>query len=278
MLIPRRTSQIFYLVLFLGIALMNVACSSILGGIQPTPPTGSPAPARVVTSLPPSTPTLRVTLTPTITPTPTMTATPTPDPSCAAGSLADTRVNRDLDLLYQPDGTSIGAPKVTKGRCVILFGKDDRKESTKRWFRVLWADYVGWVPADATDFAEKKLDSLRTPPPCARPRATSNGLASEWRSNYDGQVVVVIDLYRSRMGADYPLSTFQVKVNGAPIAGKDRMVSTRGQFLMRGTPLGTNVKQGDRIGFTLRTTSQDQVKLFATFFAVPSGCNFDDRQ
>lgn len=273
--IVRFERKAFFPSLFLTIVWLCVGCSTSSAPRQTSPASTSPGP--VNTPIPRFTPTSTLTPTPKFTPTPTITPSPTPDPSCISGSLADTPVTKDVALLYQPDGKPVGAPPVTKGRCVVLFGKDDGKDPTNKWYRVLWADFAGWIRANATNFPASKLSELRAPPPCAKPRSITQGLKTEWTSDYSGRVVVVIDLYRAKMGTDYPTSTFQIKVNGAPVAGKDRVVASRGQFLMRSTPIGVNVKQGDRIGFTLRTSSQETVKLFVTYFAVPDGCSFDDK-
>lgn len=193
-------------------------------------------------------------------------------PQILKHSLPDTQVIADVPLLYQPDSLAIAPNKIPRGATVILLGRDE----SQAWYRVYWEGYFGWIPTKVTDFPPSKAIESRAPPPCAKPRSYRRGLDSEWNSSSEGQVAVVIDLYRSTFGDEFPRSTLQIKVNGVAVQGKERMISSKGEFLTRGAVIPVGVKKQDRIGFQLLTPSSEQVKLFATIFSVPDGCSFKE--
>lgn len=115
---------------------------------------------------------------------------------------------------------------------------------------------------------------MRAPPQCAQPRATVKGLSNQWTSDKSGQFVTVIDLYRPEWGQEV-VSTLQIKLNGTPIRGKDRVIKSAGQFLMRGSAFAFIARDGDRISFGFLREGPASVDLFATVFYVPDGCEWD---
>ncbi len=233
----------------------------------------SPFSTPSVPSTSPTTTRAQLTSTPTPTPLPTRTLTPTVAPFSP-----DLRVQviSDTALLYQPDGSPLMPSKILRGSRVVLFGRDEQN----LWYRVLFIDSsgldnIGWVQAQTIDYPTSKLMTvLRAPPLCAKGRAVSRGLNSEWISDYAGRIAVVIDLNRSSFGRDFPSSKLQIRLDGSVVAGKDLAVSTRGNFLLRGAVIPVDVRKGQRVGPVLQTTSQEPLREFVTYYSVPDGCTF----
>lgn len=203
---------------------------------------------------------------PTRTPIPP-TATPTRrafDPDVRVRLLSNTA------LLYQPDGNPIAAQEIPGGSEIVLFGKDDKG----KWYRVMWEDQIGWVPASVVDFPATKATLLRAPPPCSKGLAVTQGLGTMWTSTYSGDVAIVIDLYRASFGNDYPQSKIQINVNGNLMPGKERTISTRGKRLLSGAVIPAILKKGQTVAPILQTSSREPLKQIVTYYSVPAGCTF----
>lgn len=245
--------------------LVSAGCSSdnpSNNNTQPSAQTSSNVTQSAATKLPPT----RTLVPHTPTPVP-----PSPTPTLRAFD-PDVRVQlkSSTALLYQPDSNPVSPREIPAGTEVVLFGKDDKGQ----WYRVLWSDMVGWVPAQIVDFPATKATLLRAPPPCSKGLAVTQGLGAEWASTYSGDVAIVVDLYRASFGKDYPPSKLQIRVNGNIVPGKERAISTRGKRLLSGAVIPVALKKGQRVSPVLQTSSQEPLQQFVTYFSAPAGCAF----
>jgi ABC-type multidrug transport system ATPase subunit len=212
-----------------------------------------------------------------ISPEPTATATFSPTPA-ALSPLPEGQVQTDTQLQYGPEHTDSSIASVPPGVSFVLLGKD-RSEG---WYRVKLRDHnlVGWLRADMTNLIPRLANAVAAPPKCAKPRTFLQGKRDSslvmWKSDVDGSVAAVVDLYREQAGEQFPRVELQFKVNGSVVKSIP-IPATRQSFLLRGTTVDANVRAGDSLEFFLRGTPADQEipSFFATVFFVPDGCSFE---
>lgn len=177
-------------------------------------------------------------------------------------------------------GELIVQAEIPAGEAVYVMGRN----GTSSHLRVVWSTGVGWVPVSFTDYHGKRdrLESLpvftREPPRCAVPLTTQFALSSEWTSDRQQRIAVVVDLFRSRYG-DFPSSYLSLTVNGKTIESTRRQIVERGQFSLKDVvfSLPGYVQQGDTVGYLLETTSAEPLTFMATIFSVPDGCVWDTK-
>lgn len=235
-------------------------------------------------TLPPATSISTVRPTTTLVPTPKPLPTPTPIPTRnvdgAFPLISNTALKADVALRHRPNGAAL-SPTISRGQSVALLGKA-QGDKGQWWYRVIWAnnqkDFIGWIAADSTNFPQDKLADLRPPPVCARYLGITQNFDG-WQNTKEQAIVVLADLYRLNPQGDFPVSTLLITIDGQEQTKSSRpIVSTRGQFLLgRGTAvnIGT-IKATSKIGFLLKTPSKENITLFATIFAVPDGCEFEN--
>lgn len=170
--------------------------------------------------------------------------------------------------------------EIPDGDTVYVMGKN----ATGSHLRVVWHTGVGWIPVSFTNYnADKeKMQSLpvfkREPPSCAEPLATQFSLNSDWSNVGDQRrrIAVVIDLFRSKFG-DFPTSYLSLTINGKEVASSRRQIVERGQFTLKDVvfTLPNYVYGGDRIGYLLDTSSDEQLAFMATIFNIPENCVWD---
>lgn len=207
-------------------------------------------------------------------PSPTATFSPTPR---ALHSLPEGQIQAKTQLQYGPEHVEHPIASVPKGISFILLGKD----SSEGWYRVKLQgqNLVGWVRADMTDLQSRLANVVAAPPKCAKPRISLQGKQGSslatWKSDVDGAVAAVVDLYREQAGEQFPRVELQLKVNGNVVKSIP-IPATRQSFLLRGATMDAKVRAGDSLEFFLKgiPAGQEVPSFFVTIFLVPDRCNF----
>jgi len=207
-------------------------------------------------------------------PSPTATFSPTPR---ALHSLPEGQIQAKTQLQYGPEHVEHPIASVPKGISFILLGKD----SSEGWYRVKLQgqNLVGWVRADMTDLQSRLANVVAAPPKCAKPRISLQGKQGSslatWKSDVDGAVAAVVDLYREQAGEQFPRVELQLKVNGNMVKSAP-IPATRQSFLLRGATMDAKVRAGDSLEFFLKgiPAGQEVPRFFVTIFFVPDRCNF----
>lgn len=204
-----------------------------------------------------------------------------PPPFLFGGARPSSLVLNDVDLLSQPPLTSDANPmliqRIPQGAYVVVLDLD---EQTQTYFRLIWPcgqyTFVGWADATAIRHSARRTDPKPAPPGCAQPLLTVDLLQDVWISTVDGRIAVVADLYRDSGGTEFPLSFYYLSRNGRELRDKERRFHTAGPFLINGVVLGADVRIGNAIGFTVITSSLEQLHFFGTVYQVPDGCDFGE--
>ncbi|MCS6871839.1 MAG: hypothetical protein NZ571_10315 [Anaerolineae bacterium] len=201
------------------------------------------------------------------------------------GARPESLVLRDVDLLSQPTFTSdtraMKLVTIPKGARVVVFDIDNViKDRNSKWFRVLWAcdsfAFAGWVPVSAVRLPPIRVNEKVAPPGCAIPLAIIDSIDGVWESTYRGKISAVIDLFRNPTGTFYPSAFLYMTRNGRELRDRDREFKTSGPFLLNGVVIQTEVQRGTEIGFTIVGGNREPVRLFATIYAVPQGCEWNE--
>jgi hypothetical protein len=197
------------------------------------------------------------------------------------GALPSSLIVEDTTLLSQPPLTADTVPleivPVPAGARVIVFDVD---EQTRSYFRVVFPcegyNLAGWVDATAVRHRVNRTNPKYAPPGCAQPLQVVELLDDVWISTVDGEIAVVVDLFRTEGGTAYPRSYYYLTRNGREIRDKERVFESSGAFLIRSVVLGTEVRAGNAIGFSVITSSNEPLDFFGILYFVPRGCEFRD--
>ena len=200
-------------------------------------------------------------------------------PLLFGGARPSTLVLNDVDLLSQPPLTPDVQPllitQLPAGTYLVVLAVD---EQTKSYFRVIWPcgehTFVGWVDASAIRYSTRRANPKPAPPGCARAMLTASLLDDVWISTVSGHIAVVADLYREVGGTPFPRSFYYLTRNGRELRDKERRFETSGPFLINGVVLGADVRNGNAIGFSVITSSDEELHFFGTVYEVPEGCDF----
>lgn len=209
---------------------------------------------------------------------------PDPDelaPRLLGGARASSLVIEDVVLLSQPRYTTDTLPleiiEIPAGAYVVVYDID---EETENWFRIVFPcdgiNMTGWVPVSTVRFPARRANPKPAPPGCAQALEVVELLNGEWRSNSQGRIAVVADLFRATGGERFPRSFYYLTRNGREIRDKERAFETSGPFLIRAVVLGTDVVPGNRIGFSVITASREELEFFGILYYVPEGCEFGE--
>ncbi|MAS33636.1 MAG: hypothetical protein CL610_06505 [Anaerolineaceae bacterium] len=197
------------------------------------------------------------------------------------GALPSSLVVEDTILLSQPpltpDTDPLEIAAIPANARVIVFDVD---EQTRSYFRVVFPcegyNLAGWVAAPAVRHRVNRTNPKYAPPGCAQPLQVVELLDDVWSSTVNGEIAVVVDLFRSEGGTDYPRSYYYLTKNGREIRDKERVFESSGAFLIRSVVLGTEVRAGNAIGFSVITSSTEELDFFGILYSVPEGCEFRD--
>lgn len=195
------------------------------------------------------------------------------------GALPSSLVVEDTVLLSQPPLTADTAPleivPIPANARVIVFDVDEQTES---YFRVVFPcegyNLAGWVEASTVRHRVNRTNPKYAPPGCAQPLQVVELLDDVWTSTVNGEIAVVVDLFRSEGGTEFPRSYYYLTKNGREIRDKERVFESSGAFLIRSVVLGTEVREGNAIGFSVITNSNEELDFFGILYLVPEGCEF----
>lgn len=197
------------------------------------------------------------------------------------GALPSSLVVEDTILLSQPPLTADTDPleivPIPANARVIVFDVD---EQTRSYFRVVFPcegyNLAGWVEASKIRQRVDRTNPKYAPPGCAQPLQVVELLDDVWTSTIDGEIAVVVDLFRAEGGTKYPRSYYYLTKNGREIRDKERVFESSGAFLIRSVVLGTEVRAGNAISFSVITSSDEELDFFGILYFVPEGCEFRD--
>jgi hypothetical protein len=205
-----------------------------------------------------------------------------PPPQLLDGARISSLVVEDVVLLSQPPYTADTEPleiiEIPQGAYAIVYDID---EQTQNYFRVVFpcdgVNMTGWIPVSTIRFPARRANPKPAPPGCAIAQQIVDILDDEWTSNISGHVAVVADLFRSTGGDAFPRSFYYLTRNGREIRDRERVFETSGTFLINGSVLSSDIAQGNRLGFSVITSSRDSsLEFFGILFEVPEGCEFAD--
>ncbi len=205
-------------------------------------------------------------------------AAPTATPGARFYNLPTTVLKTPSRLYASPNSLqAIARVDIPKGQKLYIMGIN----KTKSHLRVVWNTGVGWVPVSFTDMngRMKELRQIPTfehePPACAQYVVTQNSLKSRWKSGKKQEIVVVVDLFRSRYGA-FPKSYLSLKLDGKRIDSSRREIIERGQFSLKDVvfKLPDQIQAGQILGYELETASDEPLTFVATLFRVPPDCTW----
>jgi hypothetical protein len=195
------------------------------------------------------------------------------------GALPSSLVVEDTVLLSQPpltdDTNPLNIVPIPANARVIVFDVD---EQTRSYFRVVFPcegyNLAGWVKASAVRHRVNRTNPKYAPPGCAQPLQVVELLDDVWSSTINGEIAVVVDLFRTEGGTAYPRSYYYLTKNGREIRDKERVFESSGAFLIRSVVLGTEVRMGNAVGFSVITSSNEPLDFFGILYSVPEGCEF----
>jgi hypothetical protein len=217
----------------------------------------------------------------------------TPEPGPTAEAPTDVSPTEDADLAPLPVGALVASvpllygPEQTAaplelalppGAAFTLLGKDQ----SGNWYRIredhTGRQLVGWVEAIKTNLPSGQTGQVGSPPVCAAPRAyqIADGLtpSAVWSSDVEGNVVVVLDIFRDAAGLPTMPSILVIEVNGEPAASYP-VKASRQAFLFRGLAASFQVQVGDQVRIYIQAPVSDEILyLRGAVFYVPSGCSF----
>jgi len=113
------------------------------------------------------------------------------------------------------------------------------------------------------------------PPACAQYVVTQNSLRSKWKSLKKQEVVVVVDLFRSRYGP-FPKSYLSLMLDGKRVDTTRREIVENGQFSLKDVvfKLPDQIQVGQVLAYELETKSTEPLTFVATIFRVPPDCTW----
>ena len=261
--------------------------------------TPTPINTATITVLPATitpTPTNPPTLTPTSTNSPTPTNVPTlistPD---SPGSLR-VIVDEPTALHFAPTARDdFFITLVPKDAELFLLTKSDRSGS---WIRAYYIDeggliYFGWVEAASSIFEGKIFLSIenKVPPTCAIPLGNIyqdmnnvdliNGRLGTWDSNGSGNMVIVVDLYRTNDEATTS-DALQLHINLNNVNQQSiNIASLKQKTLLVNGVYNVKVDGGDQLELIVTPSSSNTVQTLAahvSLFLIPDECEFSDEQ
>lgn len=207
-----------------------------------------------------------------------------PDPNENApllfgGARPSSLVLEDAPLLSQPPFTADTEPltliDVPAGARVIVFDLDDQ---TQTYFRVIWQcegfNFTGWIFNESVRHQVRRTNTKPAPPGCAIALQIVDLLDDVWVSDIEGKIAVVVDLYRAQGGEVYPRSFYYLTRNGRELRDRERVFTSSGPFLINGVVMSADVQVGTRIGFSVISSSKEELNFFGTLYRVPKGCDF----
>lgn len=200
-------------------------------------------------------------------------------PVLFGGARPASLVVSEAPLLSQPPLTSDTDPltivELPVGAAVIV---TDLDEQSRTYFRVIWPcsgrNFTGWVEASAVRRNPSRVNPRFAPPGCARAIGWVDLLDGYWSSTVNGDIAIVVDLYRNQGGEQYPRSFYYLTLNGREVRDKDREFRTAGPFLVTGVVMGVSVRRGQPISFTILPPPSEPVNFFGIIYQVPEGCEF----
>lgn len=181
-------------------------------------------------------------------------------------------------ILFGPYQRDIPLEVLPPNAAFTLLGKD----LEGNWFRIkedhTGRRLVGWVPVRSTNLLPALTGEVGSPPACAAPRAflESDGIMPvvSWKSDVDGYVVAVLDVFRNSPGVETVPSQLVMKVNGEVIDAYPIQPS-RQAFLFRGLVIETRVNMDEILEFFIETPLSDEtLYMRGSMFFVPVGCSF----
>ena len=256
-----------------GVAPTPLVASAAQGGTASTPQRSESVPSNTNQSATPTVPS------PTSTPPSLPSPTPVPSvPTPLPYNLPPAQLTSATGLYASPSRSEFILPAtIPAGQTIYVMGRN----RTSSHLRVVWNTGVGWVPVSFTSYIGQRdlMAALpvfeREPPACAEPITTQFGLNSEWISDRNQKIAVIIDLLRPRYGS-FPRSSLTLKMNRVPVDSSRREIVEQGQFLLKDIvfTLPQNVQPGDTVGYILDTTSDEPLTFMATFFGIPGNCQW----
>jgi hypothetical protein len=212
----------------------------------------------------------------------TQSCVPDPDepaPLLFGGARPTSLVLEDAPLLSQPPLTADTNPltliEIPAGARVIVFDLDDQ---TKSYFRVIWPcegfNFTGWIYSESVRHQVRRTNPKPAPPGCAVALQIVDLLDDVWVSDIEGKIAIVVDLYRAQGGEVYPRSFYYLTRNGRELRDRERVFTSSGPFLINGVVMSADVQVGTRIGFSVITSSKEELNFFGTLYLVPEGCEF----
>jgi hypothetical protein len=200
-------------------------------------------------------------------------------PVLFGGARAASLVINATPLLSQPPLSSDTRPltivQLPSRAAVIVTDLDTQSRS---WFRVIWPcdgqNFTGWVRASDVRRNTNRVNQKYAPPGCAVPITYVNLIDDSWISDVNGNIVVVVDLYRNQGGNLIARTFYYLAVNGQARRDRDRVIQTSGPFLITGVVMGINVRRGQAIGFQITPPLREETNFFGIIYRVPDGCEF----
>jgi hypothetical protein len=203
-------------------------------------------------------------------------------PLMLGGAKPASRILENVEMLSQPPLSDFAQPMtiatIPQGTWVIVFDLD---EQTRGWFRILVPCETfaisGWIPATAVNVSTRRANIYAAPPGCAIPLGTVDSLDELWESPISGTVAVALDVFRETSGSRYPDSFFYPTRNGRELRDKERRIATSGAFLLTGSVVSTELQPGQMVGFSVISSSDEELQMFGIMYEVPEGCEFAER-
>lgn len=203
-------------------------------------------------------------------------------PRLLGGARPASRILESVDMLSQPPLSTYTDPltiaTLPQNIWVIVFDLDDQ---TGDWFRILvpCEDFAisGWIPATSVRYNTRRANLYAAPPGCAIPLGVVDSLDELWESPVSGTIAVAFDVFRNTSGTRYPDSFFYPTRNGRELRDKERRIATSGAFLLSGSVISTEVQPGQMIGFSVISSSDEQLRMYGIMYEVPDGCQFAER-
>ncbi len=203
-------------------------------------------------------------------------------PLLLGGAKPSSQILSEVDMLSQPPLSSNTRPltiaTLPADLWVMVFDIDQQSRS---WFRILVpCDEMaisGWIPATAVNYSVRRANIYAAPPGCAIPLDVVDSLDDLWDSPISGRIAVAFDVFRTTSGTRYPDSFFYPTRNGRELRDKERRIATGGAFLLSGSVISTELQAGNALGFSVISSSREELTMFGIMYQVPEGCEFAER-